>query len=125
MENNIFTKIGGRKFVIALVAVAAGLVVELAGKGLSPTLAGFLVAVVGAFSVTNMSVSKKGLEQSASPAPSSTELQPDLTPQLVELQSTVQALQSQVDTSQETLGAIGQAVGNTQKLLQAIIQNPK
>ncbi len=50
---DLMTRLGGRKFLLALAAIGAAMYLELAGKGLSPTMAGFLVGVVGLFHAAN------------------------------------------------------------------------
>ena len=56
----IFDKVGGRKFVLALIAVAVGAAVDLlTERGLSQSLGMLLGGIVAAFSVTNMAVKYK------------------------------------------------------------------
>lgn len=53
-------KIGGRKFLIALLAIGAGMYLEIAkAGGLSVNMAGLLVGLVGAFSVANSVITGK------------------------------------------------------------------
>ncbi len=50
----LLQKIGGRKFIMALIAGGYGSFLEIyTAKGLTPTMAGFLIALVGSFSVVN------------------------------------------------------------------------
>lgn len=66
---SIFDKIGGRKFVMALVLIVAGALVDvLAPNGLSVNLMGLMTAVYAAFTASNAFVTNKHLE-SESKAP--------------------------------------------------------
>lgn len=51
---DLMTKLGGRKFFIVLNVLVVAVFLEIQGRGLTPTMAGFLVALVSAFSVTNV-----------------------------------------------------------------------
>ena len=52
---DMMTKFGGRKFLMALLAIGIATFLEVkTDKGLSVNMAGFLITVVGAFSVTNL-----------------------------------------------------------------------
>lgn len=56
-------KIGGRKFIMALIAVGVATFIELkTTNGLSTTMAGFLGSIVAAFSVANYAVTKKHMD---------------------------------------------------------------
>jgi hypothetical protein len=56
----IMQKLGGRKFLMALVVVGAGMFLEAkTDKGLSPTMAAFLASIVAAFSVANYASAAK------------------------------------------------------------------
>ena len=49
-----FDKIGGRKFVLAIISLIAGLVTHvLSAKGLTSEVVGLIVGVIGTFSVAN------------------------------------------------------------------------
>ena len=51
---DLMQRLGGRKFLLALIVVGTAVFMEVrTDKGLSPTLAAFLIAVVSAFHVAN------------------------------------------------------------------------
>lgn len=53
-------KLGGRKFLMALIVIGAAIVLEIkTEKGLDTTMAGFLAAIVTAFGVTNYASTKE------------------------------------------------------------------
>lgn len=58
---DMVTKMGGRKFLMAMLAIGIATYLEVSGKGLSLNMAGFLITVVGAFSVTNLASTSKYL----------------------------------------------------------------
>jgi hypothetical protein len=55
-------KLGGRKFLLALICVAASVYLELTGHALSATMAGFLVSIVGLFAAANTAATKNHLQ---------------------------------------------------------------
>jgi hypothetical protein len=60
---DILQRLGGRKFILALIAVAVGTAIELnTARGLSATMAGLLGTLVAAFSAANYAVTKKHME---------------------------------------------------------------
>lgn len=50
---DLLQKLGGRKFLMAFAAIGAAIYLEQFGKGLTPTMAGFLVSMVGLFHAAN------------------------------------------------------------------------
>ncbi len=84
--NNLMTKLGGRKFLMALVVIGAAMFLEMKSeKGLSPTMASFLGGIVAAFSAANYMATAKHM-MSKNPEPQ----QPAMGPQ--ELNALVSAL---------------------------------
>jgi hypothetical protein len=66
-----FDKVGGRKFVLAIVSLIAGLVTHvLSVKGLTSEVVGLIVGVIGTFSVANTVATVK--------APGSQEIEADV-----------------------------------------------
>jgi hypothetical protein len=62
----IFEKLGGRKFVLALVVIVVGTLVQMFGKnGLSTEFVGLLVGITGIFGAANAAVSMKHADQTA------------------------------------------------------------
>lgn len=52
---DLLQKLGGRKFIMGLVVIGAGMFLEAkTAQGLSPTMAAFLGSIVAAFSVANI-----------------------------------------------------------------------
>lgn len=61
-------KIGGRKFVMALIVIGAAMYLELHNpNGLSVNMAGFLATIVGAFSVMNHLTTSKYMDSKPAP----------------------------------------------------------
>lgn len=57
---DMMQRAGGRKFLMAIAVIGAAMYLELhSEKGLTPTMAGFLVAMVGTFSAANFATSAK------------------------------------------------------------------
>ncbi len=59
---DMMTKLGGRKFLMALLTIGVAVFLETHEKGLSATMAGFLVAVIGAFNISNIAGSNSFLK---------------------------------------------------------------
>jgi uncharacterized membrane protein required for colicin V production len=60
-------KLGGRKFLMALICVSAGVAVDiLSPNGLSAELAGLMAAIVAAFSAANYAVTKQHFQSKTS-----------------------------------------------------------
>jgi hypothetical protein len=56
---DILQRLGGRKFLMSLIVIGVGIALDIkAPNGLSATMAGFLVSLVGMFSVANNAASK-------------------------------------------------------------------
>lgn len=69
---DMMTRIGGRKFLMALVVVSAAMFLELrSDKGLSTTMAGFLLGIVGTFSVANYATTAKHMASKKQDGPQS------------------------------------------------------
>ncbi len=57
---DLITRLGGRKFIMALATIGSAMFLEMhSEKGLTPTMAGFLVGIVGAFSAANYATTAK------------------------------------------------------------------
>lgn len=57
---DVLQKLGGRKFIMAILAIGASMFLEMkTEKGLSTTMAGFLTAVVTTFGVANYAATKE------------------------------------------------------------------
>lgn len=60
---DLMQKLGGRKFLLALVAIGAAMFLEIkTEKGLSTEMTGLLLGLVGAFSVANYATSAKHMQ---------------------------------------------------------------
>jgi hypothetical protein len=63
---DLMQKLGGRKFLMAILSVGAAIFLELhSDKGLGPTMAGFLVSIVGLFSVANYVTTARHMDSKA------------------------------------------------------------
>lgn len=57
--NNLFLALGGRKFVMSLIVIAAAVAVDIySQRGLSANLAGLLGAILASFSIANVAATK-------------------------------------------------------------------
>ena len=127
-------KLGGRKFLMAVVTILAAILLEIKSeKGLTPTMAGFLVAIVSAFSAVNVMATGKYLEsESGSPSDSSA-----VTGKLDRIENIVQQngfspeikssllnvlgnMQNDLTQLKETSGQIGKAMVNNTRDIQYI-----
>lgn len=59
---NLLLKLGGRKFLLAMLTIAAAIYLEMTGHPLSPTMAGFLASIVGLFAAANTAATKNHLQ---------------------------------------------------------------
>lgn len=135
-------QMGGRKFLMAVLCMAAGVAIELkAENGLSVNMLGLLTAIYATFSATNTIITNKQLKIEASeggaevPSPvveqpeaaavaPNNELQ-ELRTQLVPIVNLIgQELVSIKDAQKaqmEATGAIQQTVSNIQKAISALL----
>jgi hypothetical protein len=138
---DMLQKLGGRKFLIALIGLGVGAYLELV-HGLSVNMASLIVGLVGAFSVTNhLTTSKyfdqransssddslKGMKQSLEEIKAiaiSAKGNPDDVQQLVELlksiNANVGAVGESIKTVQDTTGQIGLGMVNIGKEVKAV-----
>lgn len=124
-------KIGGRKFLLAVVVLGIGYVIEIQKpEGMSPTFAGFLAAIVASFGAANYAVTKQHMQTksggnggadekldeilSIAKSGQSQEAVTLLTNTLLDIQRGVAEIKA---TSTE----VGQGVLNTQKVLNQIM----
>lgn len=69
-ESTIFSKLGGRKAVMAIVCIAAGVSIEIFGKnGLGAQMVALLTAIYGTFSVTNTVITNATAKLASSQQP--------------------------------------------------------
>jgi hypothetical protein len=60
---DLMQRLGGRKFILALIVIAAAMAIELkTERGLSTVMAGFLGTLVATFSAANYAVTRKHME---------------------------------------------------------------
>lgn len=115
-------RIGGRKFLMALIVVGVAVGLELSGKGLTPTMAGFLASVVGLFSAANYATTARHMETKGG---GSSQLDTVLSkieqandPEKVkELISLLTSMQEKLSTIEFVSGQTGHAVVNLGQLL--------
>jgi TolA-binding protein len=114
-------KLGGRKFVLTILMLIIGSVVEVkSANGMSAVFAGFLAAMLAAFSTANVIATKATASMSAKDE-SGGELAETVT-QLDNVNgSKLESIESQLNSVQDTILAIGQTTLNTQKLIQGAL----
>lgn len=137
---DLLQKIGGRKFLMALIATGAAVFMEVGtSKGLSVNLAGLLVGLVGVFSAANYKTTAKHFDMKAGVGENDDDLvnsHKDLSSKVAELTSIAKAsadsdnvkklvdLLTDINTGisqvQATSGQIGQAVVNMNKEVQQV-----
>lgn len=119
----IFEAIGGRKFIMSLVLIAVGTLVELkTDRGVSASFAGLLVGILGTFSAANAFVTKT----MGSETESSEEAAPDLTAHIAPIQSDINKISTEAKENaalmSQTLANIGTSVANQNKILAVLMQ---
>lgn len=117
-------KIGGRKFVLAILAVAVGTAVQIfSPHGVNESFVALLVGITAAFGASNAFVSSKAINASANEPTSLPEVV-DLSP-ISERLDQIEALAAQADEKAETvaqgLAKVGEATENTSKLLKGLL----
>ncbi len=104
--NNLLLALGGRKFILANIALGCGMYIEIqTTRGVSPAFAGLVVAILGAFSVTNTLNTKSYLDSK----------QTNGSDKIDEIHGRMDQLA--VNTAQAA-----QAVANTQLMLENVIK---
>ena len=107
----IFKKLGGRKFVAALVCIVSGTLIEIyAANGLSVNMAGLIAAIYATFSASNTMITRKQLEGEHQPAPAAPPPQPSSQPDMQQLASQLVPVLNQIGTALQELKD-GQAAG--------------
>jgi hypothetical protein len=115
MESGTFLdKLGGRKFLMSLICMAAGIVIELYGKnGLSANMVALIGAIYATFTGANAFITGKSINNSSEESSAAAPV--DLTP-----------IQAQMDKQQQQLAGILNQVGTElvkQQEQNQIIQN--
>jgi protein-S-isoprenylcysteine O-methyltransferase Ste14 len=111
-ETKMLDKIGGRKFILALILVAVGTTIEMTtDRGVSASFAGLLGVILAAFGASNVIAKKKNGEsiQVGAEAPAAS----------VEVEALSYKL-DEIQANQETLMI---TVANNQKILRAAAIN--
>lgn len=108
-------KMGGRKFVLTLLMIGVGTVIEVVTeRGLSATFAGFLGAILAAYSAANAVITNKAMSMS-------TESEVEAPNTGGDMQAQLEALDAKVSALEEPLIAIAQTSSNTLKLIQGAV----
>ncbi len=134
MNVDIFQKIGGRKFVVSIVAMIVGGAVDVFGpKGLSIEFMSLLVSVVGIFSGANAIVTRGtttigklvGTTPPSAPEPTTEPEAPalNLPPGSIKLIEG-KDIGGQLDRIETMLEAVAGSVGATNNLLLAAMKQP-
>jgi hypothetical protein len=115
-------RFGGRKFVLALFSLVAGLLTHsLSPKGLSAEVVGLIVGVLGTFSAANTLLAHKAIGS----APASEEEAPATYTIGIGKDGNVVDHGDQLNRIEETSNAIGKTVLQTQQLLVNAMQAGK
>lgn len=115
-------KLGGRKFLLALIAVVIGALVETLSKnGMSATFGSYMAGLVIAFNATNHMSNVAALNAAGSTQPGE-----GITAEHVEgVQVKLDAVHSAVKSVQDIAAAVGTSVANTNKLVAASLAPKK
>lgn len=124
-SNSIFDKIGGRKFIMALVVIIVAAIIDALGKnGLSTNMIAILGTVYATFSASNAFVTSKAQQLVAQPAeepqtaappaqpqgPTVQDIMPGLTNALNTVGSELQAMKDQHTQTTQQLNTLQKAV---------------
>lgn len=110
------SRFGGRKFLLALLAIGVGTAIELlTDRGLSVPMAGLLGTIVAAFQAANYAVTREYARKSAQQSVASKAGGE-------EVKKTVVELADKVNKIGDALVAVGQTAANTNQILQAAAQ---
>jgi len=114
-------KLGGRKFLLAVLAVISSLYLELTGHPLSPTMAGFLVSIVGLFAAANTAATKNHL-QSKGNGPGASD--PQVLRKLEQMEQVIAAGFSPeaVQGLQNVLGSMNQGIEETRQNVRGMVK---
>lgn len=130
---SIFKKLGGRKFVAALICILSGTLIEIfGGSGLSVNMAGLIAAIYATFSASNTMITRKELDGSAAasqqpasqPASGNEQLQQvanQLAPILNQIGTELQALKDGQAGLVQSNQVVQQSVSNLQKVAQVLL----
>lgn len=115
---DLLQKLGGRKFLMALIVIGTAVFMEMkSDKGLSPTMASFLITVVSAFHIANYAAtanfigSKKGASQP----------DPDIHKKLDSITETISGVYSQ-ESQKVFVDLLSGVMNNTQGLKETSAQ---
>jgi len=120
-SNSLIEKLGGRKFVLAMIAVAVGTAIEVTTtRGVSGSFAGLLAGIVAAFGAANAVITNRAMSVEADASEPVGELTPavDLSPINNELAAVkdIQGRQGQV------IEQLAQGLSNNNKLVTALFK---
>lgn len=122
---NIFDYLGGRKFILSLILIIVGAVIELkTDRGVSTAFAGLLVGILTAFSASNAFTTTKmgagaddSIPQSNVPVPDPKSLQA-----IEDVQKAIKEINGQLESAGQTLVTMATAVSNQNKIISATMQ---
>lgn len=115
-------RLGGRKFLLTLIAVAVGTAVELTtARGITTSFAGLLAALVAAYGAANAVITNKGITMNA--AAEGTEEAADAVSNVdfAPIETKLNELAEQQMKQAELLANVGLSAQNTNKLLAAAL----
>jgi len=125
--------IGGRKFLMSLIIMIAGVIIELKGaNGLSVNMAGLLAAILATFSASNTIITNKQLKVEASegqpagepvvaPQASVDELKSQLIPIINTIGGELVSIKDNQAAQMQATGVMQQTVGNISKGVSALL----
>lgn len=128
MIDQIWNALGGRKFIMSLILIGVGTVIELkTDRGVSTSFAGLLVGILSAFSVANTITTVKTGAGSSQALPPSPPLDPvpsfqAVTDSVSELSQRIADIEKASIQVNQTLTNLGTSVANQNKVVAAFMQ---
>jgi len=114
----MFQRLGGRKFLLAIIVIGVGTAVEIVTeRGVSANFAALLGGIVAAFSAANFAVSREHFKKSVAVNPTVNNAAPSFDAE------TLDSIKNSVETIASTQQTLMQSAANTQKLTVGIAQN--
>lgn len=141
MKMSLLQKLGGRKFLLALVVIGVGTAIEIyTERGMSVAFATLLGSIVAAFSASNFAVTREHFRSSSAGSEGSVGRDVREIKHMVQTATDPQNQQASVDAFQEirhnieevrkiteqmgqTMIAVANTTQNTQKVINATLQN--
>ncbi len=111
---NWMTHIGGRKFLLALIAIGIGTAIELTtDRGVSASFAGLLAGIIATFSAANFAVTNSHMKKGNKGG----------TPEVSNVSAQMNEINNSLQAMAETQTQAAQITMNTHKLIQTMATN--